>query len=166
MEAHLPANWVRLASVVVSTLHVGTEALAGATPWSCAVASDLPSRKAYPRAHICVSSSSRGRCFVMRSAGLDVPLTLTKATLRRNSCSCSHKVPTSKCRTLPTPRRSRIPKAAAASTCSLVSARMPRSAAKDMHPKASVAARTMANSSDSALLCAIVHWVLDQALMQ
>ena len=43
---------------------------------------------------------------------------------------------------------------------------MPRSARKDMHPKASVAARTIASSSDSALLCAIVAWVLDHFLMQ
>ena len=152
-----PANW----TLCVSSL--ANEVLAEVVTWSCAVAADLPSRKSYPSFAAYVSKPSRGRCFVVRSPGLDVPATLMKPIFWRSCTSCSQRAPTSRCRILPTPRLSKIPSAAAASMCNRLSNTSPRSAARDMQPRVSVAARTIPSSLDSALLWAIVFWVFDHA---
>ena len=135
--------------------------IARVTDCSFAALSVLPSRNTSPILPVCRLIRSAATCFVMRSAQLYGPGILIRGTCSLIMCSCSQSILTSRCLTFDNPRRSMMPCAAFASICRHDFIHFPKSDANARNPKASHVARTIPNSSDSALDFAIVACVLE-----
>ena len=90
-----------------------------AMDWSFAALSALPSLNSRLMRSLWRRINSAGTCFVIRSAQLYGPGTLTSGTASRTICSCNQSVLTSRCLTLDNPCRSIIPCAAFASMCNI-----------------------------------------------
>ena len=74
-----------------------------------------PGRAYIPILESIFVSVFRSTCLVSTSAGFSLPKTLHSSTVPERTFSCAHKSATSRCLTLPNPRRRHIPRAAVAS---------------------------------------------------